>query len=292
MLAAVKTQRNIPWGWIGGIGVGALALAAFVSRRRGQLPGTIFTILFENRGRSQVMNSASAPTFRALARTYADLQNYRPRFHPSLPDYIVMTSGSNQGIHDDAGPASHRIPGIANLPAQLDAGGVPWRAYGESMPRPCYTGDTNLFAVRHVPFLYYDYVTQRPDYCAQHVVPMTALDADLAADRYRYMWLTPNMQNDMHDAPVATGDRWLSQMLPRLMNSPGYRRGGAIFILFDETEGRDVTIPALIVSNLVRRGVDMTLYDHASYLATVEDLLGLPRLPSTQHAVSMAGLFR
>jgi hypothetical protein len=81
-------------------------------------------------------------------------------------------------------------------------------------------------------------------------------------------------------------------MLPRLMNSPGYRRGGAIFILFDETEVRDVTIPALIVSNLVRRGVDMTLYDHASYLATVEDLLGLPRLPSTQHAVSMAGLFR
>jgi phosphatidylinositol-3-phosphatase len=292
MLAAVKMPREIPWGWIGGFGVGALALAALASRRTGQLPGTLFTILFENKGRSQVLNSSSAPTFRALARTYADLQNYHSRYHPSLPNYIAMTSGSTHGIQDDAGPASHRIPGTANLAAQLDTAHIQWRAYGESMPRPCFSGDTNLYAVRHLPFLYYDYVTGNPAYCAQHIVPMTDLAADLAADRYRYMWLTPNMQNNMHDGPIAVGDRWLLQMLPRLMSSPGYRRGGAIFIMFDETEGNETTIPALIVSNLVRRGVNTTLFDHSSYLATVEDLLGLPRLPSTQNAVSMAPLFR
>ncbi len=76
-----------------------------------------------------------------------------------------------------------------------------------------------------------------------------------------------------------------------LQNAPGYRAGGAIFVLFDESrrEGHPRALPALIVSEKLRgAGPDTQAYTHLNYLATVQDLLGLPRLPGTASAASWA----
>jgi hypothetical protein len=230
-------------------------------------------------------SNAPAPFFKQLAATYLDLTAYRPRMHPSLPNYVIMTSGSAHGISDDVGTD---IGGTDNLAAQMDAAGVTWRAYAESMPSPCYRRDTNLYAPRHVPWLYYTYVTHDPAYCANHVVPM---GVTWQPEPYRYIWITPNMRNDAHDAPIATADAWLASVMPKIMASPGYQNGGAVLILFDEPYGTEASTPAILVSESVRgRGVDATVYDHRSYLATVEDLLGLPRLATTQNVPSMARL--
>jgi len=300
----MASTEPFPWARVGkwvGIAAGGLALTALISNRvsssasaprlvSGRLPGTIFTIVFENKGRRQVLDNASAPTFRALARQYIDLQNYRPGLHPSLPNYIAMVSGGPQGITDDVG---HVISGTEHLAAQMDAAGIPWRAYAESMPAPCSRHGTNLFMVRHVPFLYFQSVIGQPS-CAQNVVPMTPIWNDLATDRLKFVFITPNACNDAHDCPISTADAWLAQVLPRLMNTPGYRRGGAIFILFDETEGLERQIPAILISPLAKNqgSAVTTLYDHRSYLATLQDLLGVPRLPLTQGITSMTNLLR
>ncbi len=114
------------------------------------------------------------------------------------------------------------------------------------------------------------------------------------------MWITPNKCNDTHDCPPATGDKWLQQIIPQITASDGYKQGGAIFILWDEggidgtyVFGGKQTIPFILVSEkLVSRGFSSdTLYDHASYLATVEDLFGLPRLATTKTATPMADFF-
>lgn len=280
---------RFPWLEIGGAalaGAGIFGLAkAFGGGGLGGGPATVFTIVFENRDRSQV---ASSPTFAALSARYLDLTNYVSRLHPSLPNYIVMAAGQTFGISDDLGFV---IDSPLNIAEQMRLAGVPWRAYGESMPRPGYIGDTNLYAQRHMPFGYFR--TAREDNFADHVVPLDRIVPDLAANRYRYVWITPNLVSDMHDAPVATGDAWLAQVLPQLMASPGYRNGGVIFVLFDEGS-HGYTLPAWVVSERLRTPgqPDATPYGHVSYLAAVQDLLGLPRLPATAGAPSLAAVLR
>ncbi len=282
-------ERRV-WPWVvGAAGFGALGAAWALRSSSGGVPGTIFTIVFENKSLNQVIGSPSAPYFTALARQYASATSYRYAEHPSLPAYVVMTSGSTRGITDDTG---YVVPGTDNLAAQLDAAGIPWRAYGEGMPTPCARGYSGRWMPRHMPFLYYDYVVRDAGYCASHVVPMNPYFAqDLASDAFRYMWLTPDACSDMHDCSVATGDAWLARVLPQIFAAPGYRRGGVVFILFDEGSG-DPRLPALVISPRLRnpgQSIDVPM-DHRVYLATVEDLLGLPRLPSTQSAASVARL--
>ena len=271
-----------------------------------QLPitGTIFTIVFENHGVDSVIHPDN-PYVVELANRYATGDAYLANVHPSLPNYLMLTSGSAQGVGDDAPPASHPIAGNDNLADQLDAGGITWRAYMEDMGAPCVLEDSGTYAVRHNPFVYYTSLSADSARCQEHIVDMDAnLTADLAANTYQFMWITPNVCNDMHDCSTGTGDAWLQRIIPELMASPGYREGGAIFLLWDEGDTdasyaasyvwhRPQNVPFILISeNLVAPGfASNTAYGHDSYLATVEDAFGLPRLPTTVDATPMSDFF-
>lgn len=271
-----------------------------------QLPitGTVFTIVFENHGAGAVLSETN-PYIMGLADQYGTADAYLANSHPSLSNYLLMTSGDTHGVGDDAPPADHPIDGTDNLADQLDAAGIPWRAYMEDMGEPCRLEDAGEYAVRHDPFVYYTSLTSDEARCREHVVDMEAnLDADLAADAYRFMWITPNLCNDMHDCPTTTSDEWLSELIPRLMDSPGYRAGGAIFLVWDEGSTdvsyaasyvfhRPQNVPFILISdNLMNDGfVSGTTYGHDSYLATVEDALGLPRLATTAESTPMGDFF-
>jgi len=261
------------------------------------IDGTIFTIVLENHD-ADVLDEM--PYLRALADRYASADAYYADHHPSLPNYLQMLSGTDEGVADDAGPDEHQLDS-ENLTTQLDAADIPWRAYMEDMGAPCLMRDEGRYAVRHDPFVYFTSVTADAARCREHVVDMDAhLADDLAAGSYRYMWITPNECNDMHDCAPQTADDWLSRVIPQLMASEGYTSGGAIFILWDEG-GQDASylfggkqsIPAVVISERVAAPgfLSEVLYSHDSYLATVQDALGLERLPSTSGSTPMADLF-
>lgn len=261
------------------------------------IEGTVFTIVLENEDASVL---EEMPYLTSLAARYSRADAYYSDHHPSLPNYLLMVSGSDQGVSDDDGPERHPID-ADNLTVQLDDAGIPWRAYMEDMGEACGMADKGQYAVRHDPFVYFTSVTSDPEYCREHVVDMAAnLQNDLANNAYRYVWITPNTCNDMHDCPAKTADDWLSRVIPQIMSSEGYRNGGAIFVLWDEG-GRDASyvfggkqnIPAVVISEeLDSPGyVSGILYDHRSYLATVEDTLGMKRLSTTRRATPMADLF-
>lgn len=186
----------------------------------------------------------------------------------------------------------------AHLANQLDDAGIPWRAYMESMETPCRLDSSELYGANHNPFVYYADLREDPERCRDRVVDFDAhFDADLRSNAYRYMFVTPNRCNDMHDCPTEIGDTWLRGVLDRIMASEGYRSGGVIFVLFDEGYmrwgGAGANVAALVISP---RLVDPhyttdTRFDHRSYLATVEDIFGLPRLPTTEGAVPMGEFF-
>jgi len=72
-----------------------------------------------------------------------------------------------------------------------------------------------------------------------------------------------------------------------MLANPTFHAGGDLFITWDESSGAgEETVPMIIVSPKIKRpGYTSTHpYNHASYLATVEDIFGLPRLGKAQAA--------
>jgi len=276
------------WPWIaaGGVGIGAGLLAKRILNN-----GTLFIIPIENHGYDQTINNPNLPYLNRLAQQYAVCTSYQQRWHPSLPNYLVMTSGQTWGISDDSYHLV-RSNGL-DLFAQMTSSGVPWRAYAESMGRPCRTTDTELYASRHNPAVYFDSVVNGGN-CQQQVVDLSQLPSDLASNAVRYAFITPNLQNDWHDGSAGQLDAWLSQWVPMIMQSPGYQRGGCIVIVADEDDSGSGRIPCVVISDRLVQApfADSTQYDHRSLCAMAQDFLGIGRLPATQGVNSLASMLR
>jgi acid phosphatase len=210
----------------------------------------------------------SAPYTKSLVRSFASLDNYHAVAHPSLPNYLALTSGSTWGIKDDS---YHRLP-PQDLGHQLTAAGISWRAYMESMGSDCFK-NVDQYAVKHNPFAYYG------GGCPANVVGLDRLSPDLAGNAPNFVWITPNLCNDTHDCSLEIGDRWLSRTVPVITASPAWRDGGVLFILWDESEGGQQNhVPGLVVAANLSWHSSPAPFDHYSVLATVEDAFHLPRL--------------
>jgi phosphatidylinositol-3-phosphatase len=106
----------------------------------------------------------------------------------------------------------------------------------------------------------------------------------------------PDLCHDMHDCSVATGDNWLGHWLKILVASKELR-GGAVFVLFDESHtwgsGDGGHVPAYVVGPAVRAGATTKqAVSHYSVLATIEASWRLPRLGASAHAAPIRGIWR
>jgi hypothetical protein len=150
----------------------------------------------------------------------------------------------------------------------------------------CLTPDSK-YAVKHNPFAYYG------GGCPSNVVPLTSLQADLAAGAPRFVWITPDLCHDGHDCSAATADDFLRGLVPTLLATPAWQQGGLLLITWDESDGDDSNrVPTLVIApNLAAHSSDRP-YDHYSLLATVERSLGVPPLGEAAHASPMTDLLR
>jgi hypothetical protein len=93
---------------------------------------------------------------------------------------------------------------------------------------------------KHNPFIHYEGIRNDPDRCKQ-IVPYSQLAGDLAA-LPNFVWITPNMCDDMHDecdairSAVKVGDDWLKLQVPLVLASPSCiaPQRCLIVITFDE----------------------------------------------------------
>ena len=282
------------------------ALTSTTATRPAAFKGTVFTIVMENHSYSDIMGNTAAPYINQLAKTGAVAAGYHDSYvHPSEPNYLWMVAGENFGIlnDNDPGPANV-VTSQSHLVDQIERAGLTWKSYQESMGTPCGLTSQGTYAAKHDPFVYFadvngwDGTKFNPSArCTEHVVDYTQLAKDFAAGQVPdYVFITPNLQDDMHDGSVAQGDAWLAAEVPKILASDSYTNGGTLFILWDEGSSSADDPPFIAVSPMAKSGfVSQTPYDTSSYLLTVQTMLGVEPLPcaATQSATvtPMSDLF-
>lgn len=258
-------------------------VASPVARVTGGAPAHVAVILMENEEYGDVVGSHATPFLSALARRYSLATGMYAITHPSLPNYLALTGGATFGVTSDCSDCDVSATSIVD---QFEAHGISWKAYMEQLPHPCFTGaGAGDYAKKHDPFAYYTRIVQSPARCG-HIVPLTQLGADERAGALpRFLWISPDLCHDMHDCPPATGDRFLSGLIPPLLRALGPR--GLLIVTWDEGSSDNGCcrvasgghIATILAGGLARPGGRLrTPTDHYSVLQAIEDLFGLPRL--------------
>ena len=289
---------------------------------------TVFVIAMENHNFTQpspapspqqILSNSAAPYINSLiaaGHSNAAAVSYAVHYynagigvHPSEPNYVWAEAGTDFGVHTDADPSagSGNLFTAPHLTAQLNAAGISWKNYQEDLQYSSgpthsasgsgavnpYNGSTEYkYAVKHNPMAFFT------DTQTQNVYPLTNFLSHLTNNLVgRYNWITPNIDNVMHDsisggfyyhgvtytndqAAIAQGDNFLSIIVPKIMASAAYQNNGAIIVWWDETEGADstsYTIPEIIISPLAKGNAyaSTSEYSHSSDIKTVETIFGL-----------------
>jgi len=239
----------------------------------------VAVLFLENHGYDQIIGSPQAPYLNKLANHGALATDYYAIGHPSLPNYLALTTGSTQGITSDCNSCENTAP---SLPGQLEAAHISWKAYFQSIPAPGFAGNgVGSYSKHYNPFAYSEQVGEGA-IARAHVVDFGSLRRDLR-DRTlpRFSWITPDLLHDGHNGSVRASDRYASRLVPRIVRALG--PDGVLFVTWDEAQG--VIGPgggrvALIATgpgarHHVRVGAPA---DHYSLLATLEAGLRLSAL--------------
>jgi hypothetical protein len=189
----------------------------------------LVVIVLENEQISMV--GAHAPYERYLARTYGNASSMYAACHPSAPEYLAMISADSLQCGSD-NYNHYKLTTVGDL---LSGAGYSWHAYAENLPTNACTqpgsSTQGAFAVRHVPFLYFNNVTKSSTFCAKHVLPSSSFNSSVAAGSLgNFSFYTPNLCDDGHDGcggnttgaqMTRQADMWLKDFLGPMLNHTG-----------------------------------------------------------------------
>lgn len=229
-------------------------------------PDHVVVVVMENHSAADISGNGQAPYINALAARGALFTRSFAVAHPSEPNYLALFSGSTQGVTSDACPLS--LTGT-NLAAELAQAGGTFAGYSEGLPA---VGDpvcsSGTYARKHAPWVNF------PSLPTTVHQPFTAFPSDFAA-LPTVSFVIPDLDHDMHDGSVATGDTWLAEQLgPYATWAQGHN--SMLVLTFDEDDrSRDNQITTIIVGAHVRAGRYDEHLDHYRLLATLKALAGL-----------------
>lgn len=235
----------------------------------------VFVVVLENHSFGEIIGSPEAPFLNKLADQGGLATNYTAIRHPSLPNYIAMIGGSTFGIKTNCTKCSVRA---SNLADQLENAGLTWRAYEESIPRPCFMGAySGHYAKKHSPFLYFKNITGDAHRCKKHVVGFNELRSDINSDSLpNFSLIVPNEIHDMHSASIRKCDRFLKALLPDLLATDAFQQDGVLVVTWDEGTDPANHIATIVRSPLTPAGTrSNAAFNHYSLLKTIEEVFGL-----------------
>jgi phosphatidylinositol-3-phosphatase len=247
--------------------------------------GHVVIVVEENTDYANVVSNPAMPYLNGLANTYGLAANYFANLHPSIPNYMELTTGQTLTVIDSLTPQSFPV-NQDNVVREILAAGKTWKSYAEDLPSVGYTGgDTGNYAVRHNPLAYMTDVQNTPAQ-AQNLVPFSQFSADLSAGNLPgYSFIVPNLCDDAHDCSLAAADAWLSANIDPLIKSSTFQKDGLLIIVFDEASDLDFTqggghVATVVVSPFSKSSYkSVALYQHQSVLRLMLEGLGITKLP-------------
>jgi hypothetical protein len=251
------------------VGIGAVSPSASVGATAVPRFDHVVVVMFENRADTQI-TASTAPYIAGLAAQGANMTKAFAVTHPSQPNYIALFSGATRGVTDDSCP--HTFEGY-DLSRQLVRAGRSFKAYSEDLPsagsKVCRFGK---YARKHAPWVNFSHFDQ-----SRHR-PMTDFPTDFRK-LPTVSFVVPNLCNDMHDCPIATGDEWLESHLDAYVRW-AKTHNSLLVITFDEDNNTSINqIHTSLVGAHVKSGYSsLAKVNHYNLLATIEEMYGLSRL--------------
>ena len=272
---------------VGVVGAVPAASAGAAPRPAGAAPH-IMTIMMENTDYSQFAGSSAMPYLNEVAHQYADFTQAYGWTYPSLPNYLELLSGSDEGGVGDCDITDTGCNNFSNptLVDQLEGAGLTWNAYYQGLDSGCDQGDGGgNYPYWHNPFRYFSEFSAQCSHISNFSDLFSNLSSPQAAD---FQWVVPDLVNSGGDnGTMSSGDTWLAGALPRIMDSSWYRQGGQIVILYDsgyEDSGGNGSsnggqIPMVVVSaGTAGMGAVSSPVNTAGVLRSIEQAYGLSYL--------------
>ena len=222
------------------------------------------------------------PYFNSLVSKYGLATQYFANAHPSMPNYLMLTTGQMETFDDNfSGTISDD-----NIVRELVKAGKTWKCYEESIPSAGYLGgDSGNYVRRHNPFSFLSDV-QNSSAQAANIVPFTQFATDLAGNALpQYAFIAPDIMDDAHNGTLAQADSWLQSNIDPLLSNSAFQSSGLLIIIFDEGELTDLQnggghVAALIISAQSKAGYQSTtLYQHQSVLRLTLAASGVDSFP-------------
>lgn len=255
-------------------------------------PDHIVLVILENHSYDQIINSPAAPYVNQLAQRGAVMTRSFGTTHPSQPNYLMLFSGSTQGVSDNSCPHMFTTP---NLASALRAARLTFRGYSEDLPEVGAIVCTHAgYTRKHNPWVNWQ---GAPSHL---VLPSeNASLRDLPSDWSRLPTVSvivPNNTNNMHDGSdpmrIRVADAWLAQHLNPYVDW-SMMHNSLLILTWDEDDGKSGNqIPTILVGPMVVPGRYDDGVSHATVLRTIEDLLGLSHSGEADRERPIVGIWR
>jgi phosphatidylinositol-3-phosphatase len=261
----------------------------------------VVLVMEENQSYSTVVGSSSWPTLNDLISNGALPTNYFASTHPSIGNYLMLTTGQILTNDDN----STQVWNVDNLARRMLAAGVSFRIYAEGISQGYVGGDTGTYLIRHNPFALLSDVADSPTVANAHIFPFSQFANDLANGNLpEFSYIVPDVNDDAHNGTPQQADSWLlNQVVNPLSNDAAFQPGGdgVLIVDFDEAADSDTSyggghVSPVFWGPVVKSGYQQTtstVYQHPSMLREIMQLLNLPNPPgAAASAPSMNEFFK
>lgn len=253
-------------------------------------PDHVVVLVMENHGYEDIIGNASAPFINMLAQENALMTAAYGLIHPSQPNYLMLFSGSNQGITNNNVPAG--IPWSSlNLGSSVIQSGLSFKAYSDGLPSVGFTGTSSgAYQRKHAPWVNWQGSSINGISSSKHR-PFTDFPTNFN-QLPTVSIVVPDQNHDMHDGTVADGDAWVETNLSAYITWA--KTHNSLFILtFDEDDGDNLNhIVTIFAGEMVEPGNYTESCTHYELLRTIEDMYELPYAGNSATALPVTSVWK
>ncbi|MFC5452553.1 alkaline phosphatase family protein [Paenibacillus aestuarii] len=228
----------------------------------------VVIVVEENHSYEKIIGNKSAPYMNLLAEQGAFFTQSYANTHPSEPNYLILFSGSDQGVKDDS--CGH-IFKTDNLASELLKAHLTFSGFSEDLPSIGSTACSyRQYGRKHSPWVNFSNV---PTYLN---MPLSSFPTDDFNKLPTVSFVIPNMDNDMHDGTIQTADNWLKLHIEPYVQWAKDHNSLVILTWDEDDSSKNNHIPTIFVGPMVKAGHYDQHITHLNVLRTLEDMYNIP----------------